>query len=145
MSTNERTGTRDLAYSGFHRAPNLAKHLDQVFAHIANHRDRRMAAYRAAYDCTMIDVDGLEYCRYCRSPLALIEVKHRKAADKTTAVLAALARRADVPAFLVEYEQEEGQMSFHVTACEPAGARRPLNADEYAAFVLGLHQCGCRS
>jgi hypothetical protein len=75
MMMNERTGKRSLAYSRFHRPDRLAPHLEEVFAHIDDQRERRRAALIAAHGCAMVDVDGLEYCPRCYEPLALIETQ----------------------------------------------------------------------
>lgn len=78
MSRYERYGTRDLTYSAWHRT------LPDVV--------------------TMIDIDGLEYCRRCRAPLALIETARDVGQSfKSTIVLRELACRAFIPAFLVLY------------------------------------------
>lgn len=84
MSDHERTGVRDLAFSGWHRAALSA-------------------------DCTAIDLDFLEYCRRCRAPLALIEIaKGHHNTPKPTTVLRHLAERAQVPAWLVLYDIDPG-------------------------------------
>lgn len=53
---------------------------------------------------TMIDLDGLEYCRRCREPLALIEVaRDIGQAVKPVTVLRRLAVRAGIRAVCVLY------------------------------------------
>ena len=95
----------------------------------------------AAFDCTMIDVDGLEYCRRCRAPLALIETKHQNATEKSTAVLVGLGKAALLPVYLIEYGETDGALRFRVTRRYPTGGphRQLMNSHEYAAFVLGIH------
>jgi hypothetical protein len=63
--------------------------------------DRRRAQW-----LTMIDIDACEYCHLggCLDPVALIETKLIWSRDKTIIVTENLARRASLPAFLVEYE-----------------------------------------
>jgi hypothetical protein len=75
----ERTGIRDLAYSNWHR---------------------QFCPERVC----MIDVDGLEYCRRCRMPLALIETAlDRGQSIKPTTALEQLSLAANVPAFCALY------------------------------------------
>lgn len=88
MSRFERHGTRDLTYSNWHRqfCP------DRV---------------------TMIDVDGLEYCRRCRSPLALVETARDVGQkDKAVTALDQLSVAANIPAYCVLYTVDD-------TACAP--------------------------
>lgn len=143
MSTNERTGKRDLTYSAWHRAGNLAKHLEPVFAHIADHRARTRAALVAASRCTMIDVDGVEYCSACSTPLALIELKHEKASTKTTTVLEHLGELALLPVYLVEYFTDvDGAISGYRVALRYPEHEAPglMTPNDYARFVLGIHE-----
>ena len=78
MSRYERYGTRDLTFSQWHRT--------------------------LSYRCTAIDLDFLEYCQQCRAPLALIELARDVGqANKPTVVLARLAEKSDVPAYLILY------------------------------------------
>jgi hypothetical protein len=79
VSRFERHGTRDLTYSNWHRQ-------------------------RCPDRATMIDVDGLEYCRRCRAPLALIETAQDVGqAFKPVTALEQLSLAANVPAFCVLY------------------------------------------
>lgn len=78
MSRHERSGRRPLAMSAAHRAIP---------------RD----------DTPMIDVDGVEYCQYCKTPLLVWEAAYDNAQYKTTTVVRRLAEMAGVPAFLVRY------------------------------------------
>jgi hypothetical protein len=87
----ERIGERPLSYSRWHRT-------------IAS--DNRMI-----HDAIqMIDVDGLEYCRWCKAPLALIETAiyggpHSE--QKSYEVMLELARVAEIPAYVMLYEIDE--------------------------------------
>ena len=79
MSRQERYGTRDLTFSQWHRT--------------------------LSDDATCIDLDLLEYCRRCRQPLAFLELARDVGqAFKPTTVLERLAKKAEVPAFLIMYE-----------------------------------------
>lgn len=84
----ERTGIRDLAYSNWHRQACPER-------------------------VSMIDVDGLEYCRRCRTPLALIEtaLDYGQSVKPTTA-LEALSLAANVPAFCVLYAKSDEPCDF---------------------------------
>jgi hypothetical protein len=55
---------------------------------------------------TMIDVDCCEYCFLggCLEPVALIETKLIWSREKSITVTTNLARRANIPAYLVEYQ-----------------------------------------
>lgn len=82
MTKAERYGVRDLTYSAWHRT------LDSSL--------------------TYCDLDGLEYCRKCKQALALIETAWDIGQNgKFTEPLVALARQADIPAYLVFYEVRE--------------------------------------
>lgn len=84
----ERTGVRDLTYSNWHRQ------------------------YCPERVC-MIDVDGLEYCRRCRMPLALIETALDYGQSfKATTALEGLAGAANIPAFCVLYAKNGEQCDF---------------------------------
>lgn len=84
----ERTGIRDLAYSNWHR---------------------QFCPERVS----MIDVDGLEYCRRCRMPLALIETALDYGQSfKATTALEGLAGAANIPAFCVLYTKSAEECDF---------------------------------
>lgn len=142
MTTNERTGIRDLTYSAWHRAPNLAPLLEPVYAHIADHYTRQREALLAAHRCPMIDVDAVEYCHACYTPLALIELKDERARTKVTTVLEALGELSLLPVYLVEMSKDgDGPTSFRVSRRYPQhDTPQLLTPAEYALFVLGIHR-----
>lgn len=79
MTRYERHGTRDIAYSNWHR-------------------------HACPDDITMQDIDWLEYCRTCRAPLVLIEAAQDVGQwYKPTAVLDSLGRAAGVLSLCVLY------------------------------------------
>jgi hypothetical protein len=79
VSREERTGERELAFSGWHRS--------------------------LSDDCTVIDVDFAEYCNRCKRILAVIETAHgHHGTVKPTTVLRSLARQAGVSAYLILYD-----------------------------------------
>ncbi len=118
MSRHERYGTRDLAYSAWHRT------LDD--------------------ELTYIDVDACEYCSRCRQPLALIETARDVGQSfKATSVLRALATLCGLPAFLVLYEVGESAdvSQFRVRTVAPRqGHWKVLSPDQYANGLRALRQ-----
>lgn len=90
MSQGERTGYRDLTYNIWHREKNLRQYLGN----------------RSAWELGMIDLDDVEYCRYCCEAVALIETQRSTAAPKSATVTAGLARRLGIPAFSVSVVAE---------------------------------------
>lgn len=93
MSEHERTGFRDLDYSRWHRTASIKRFLPE----------------REAYELAMIDIDGCEYCRWCKAPLALIEVK-RRGGNRSCTVTRNLANEAGVPGFIVTYDVDDGDI-----------------------------------
>lgn len=131
MSERERTGERDLTYSGWHRTANM----------------RRYLSARQAWSLGQIDIDWCEYCRYCSTPLALIETQVSDRAPKAAPVTAALARMAGVPAYslsIVRGDLDEIAL-FKVQQIAPElGTVQPMIPVVYAYFLLSFrerHQC----
>jgi hypothetical protein len=87
----ERFGTRDRAYSAWHRRLST----------------RRFVGIEKAQLLSMIDLDGAVYCEFdgaTSEPLALIETAmDRGQSRKTATVTRRLAERAGVPAYVVLY------------------------------------------
>lgn len=130
----ERTGIRDLAYSNWHR---------------------QACPERVC----MIDVDGLEYCRRCRTPLALIETALDFGQSvKPTTALEALSRAANVPAYCVLYAKsdqvcdfdrrnrcrrlgcEHGIAAFRVRRIRPTPTGfAPWTPEGFADFLIRMH------
>ena len=96
MSRQERFGDRDLAFSRWHRAIP---------------RD----------DLTWIDIDHWAYCDACKDPLYLFELARDVGqAFKATTVTRRAAERAGVPALLVLYTAEAGDIvRFRVRQVHP--------------------------
>lgn len=123
MGIIERYNHRDLSYSRWHRT--IHKKL------------------------SMCDIDGLEYCAICKSPLALIET----AIDvgqvrKYTRPQMMLALKAGLPFYLVYYKKtkDETITSFRVTQIYPPGEgiETVLTPDQYEKFLIELrkqHTC----
>lgn len=86
----ERSGERPLSYSRWHRTVGMPNE-------------------RIADVVRMVDVDGLEWCRWCYAPLALIETASDALdrRNKSTSVLVKLARAAGIPAYVLLYTVDD--------------------------------------
>jgi hypothetical protein len=115
MSREERSGSRDLTFSRWHRTlPDF---------------------------CTCIDLDFLEYCQRCRRPLALIEIaRGHHGMVKPTTVLKALADLAGIAAYLVLYDIDESALH-GINKTVRAQKITPDRSDvrEITLTELGLH------
>lgn len=105
MSLKERYGKRDLVYSKWHRPQSISRFLDDQYA----------------YNLDFIDLDAIEYCYFCKEPLALLELaKDVGQSHKSTVVCCNLANRANLPAYLVFYKSENGDIAqFRVRQVAP--------------------------
>lgn len=81
---------------------------------------------------TQIDIDSCEYCHLggCLEPVALVETKLIWSREKTMTVTNNLARRAAIPAFLVEYETTKP-----TGACDHCGQPVAVDGNDIAYFV----------
>jgi len=155
MSSGERTGFRDLTYSMWHREANL----------------RPVLGRRAAWELGMVDIDGCEYCVYCKEALALIETQRSTAPPKNASVTAGLAHKAGLPAYSVSVVAEAPNYCtdcgaplpatygpirrFRVRQIEPYNRTElvspldgavGLSPEEYARWLHSIHQaCACRA
>lgn len=91
----ERWGARDLSYSAWHRARSISRYI----------------GWEQAQLLSMCDADSvlwLEYDQHGKEPLALIEaaVDVGQLAKPATAITR-LARRAQIPAYLILYQRSE--------------------------------------
>ena len=131
MTLYERTGSRSLLYSGWHRPKSLSRYLPKHLAH----------------RLFMIDIDACEYCDVCKVPLALIETQESRGLPKPARVTTTLARMAGIAAYSVSYwsEGEADIEGFKVRQLEPASdSVLTFSAAEYAQWLLELrfgHQC----
>lgn len=132
MSDEERTHTRDLTYSTWHRRTNLRKY---------------GLSLKDAWSLGVIDIDWCEYCRHCREPLALVETQVSDRAPKPAPVMSVLARMAGIPAYsvsIIRGDLEEIAL-FKVQQVAPElGAVQPMLPNVYAFFLLSLrsqHTC----
>lgn len=99
MAQQEKTGTRDLTYSAWHRVPSMQRFVGSEIAALMK----------------MIDVDVPIYVEYpdgTREPLFICEVARFKneVEYKTATVTRRLAKKAGIPAFTVLYQCNDKPM-----------------------------------
>lgn len=97
---------------------------------------------------SMIDLDDLEPCQFCKAPLALIETKHFKAEKRSTVYTAALGEKAGVPVFLVIYTPNEASDDITLFEVQEAGSAQMvrMTPQEYANWLLEFrleHMASC--
>jgi hypothetical protein len=93
----------------------------------------------------MVDLDSVECCARCWSPVALIELCEWGTRTKSVSAMFDLARRAGLPSYTVRYEFPEPvplrlSIREHVAGVAP----RVVTPDEYETFLIGLrdrHDC----
>lgn len=126
MSEAERTGTRDLTYSQWHRTSSLSRFVDKV----------------DAWECGVIDIDWCEYCRYCKQPLALIETQASKATPKSATVTRNLAALAGISAYSVSFVVLDDEIQrFRLRQIWPTESSvYDLTPERYASFLCGLRR-----
>ena len=127
MSDKERYGERDLTYSWWHRTASIGRFLPSF----------------EAWRCGMVDIDDVEYCRWCYEPLALIELAQDVGQTyKPAAVTENLAIRAEIPAYLCFYTVSESDITrFRVTSLTDGEyVDKILTPSEYAWFLSSFHE-----
>ena len=126
MSLRERTGLRDLLYSGWHRPDRI----------------RRFVPYRVAATLKVCDIDWCEACHWCSWPVALIETQESSRGPKAAVITQNLARLAGIPAYSVSYvrgSDNDDIESFGVRQIAPANPWvQYMTPTEYAGFLVGL-------
>lgn len=125
MSQTERTYTRSLIYSSWHRVENTRNYLGPV---------------RAA-QLTQIDIDWCEYCCYCKTPVALIETQLSKGPPKKALVTGNLANMAVVPAYSVSVVCDDVDQITHFIVRQIAPKLcdvLPMLPHDYAYWLLSL-------
>lgn len=131
MSERERTGERPLHYSRWHRTDSL-RHELAVTLGAAN-------AHRAAYECSMIDLDSIEYCRRCRQWLALVETQRSAGPPKPAPVTLDGARRLGIPAYSLSYRIDDAEAIIAYRVTELTG-RDPMMTDvTMAPYAWAAH------
>jgi len=93
-----------------------------------------------------VDIDSVEYCSSCGELLALMETCDQNSTDKATTILVRLARKAELPAYLVNYTKNcvswKG-CTIHSALVEQVYPERKdfglLEADEVARWLIELH------
>jgi len=139
----ERYGTRDQAYSAWHRSQST----------------RRFVGIEQAARLSMIDLDGALYVEFDdgeREPLALIETARDVGQTfKCSTVTARLAQRAGLPAYVVLYrtadlpnpadERQPDIQSFRVRRIwpHPEPAWRQLSPRSWAEALLQIRRWAC--
>lgn len=123
MSRQERYGTRDLAFSAWHRAIP---------------RD----------DFTWIDIDHCAYCDQCKDPIYLIELALDVGQSfKATTVTRKVALKLAIPALLVLYTVEDESISgFRVKRIAPTWTEfrqvEPQVLVDWITKTRDEHVCG---
>lgn len=124
MSEQERYGTRDQTFSRWHRYPTLPRW------------------------CKAIDLDFLEFCAFCKRPLALIELAQDVGQEtKPTTVLQQLSQMSGVPAYCILYTGEEPDViiAARIRRVEPNPTDfEEIDEDELKARITKFHtRCDC--
>lgn len=121
MTREERYGTRDLQFSGWHRG--------------------------IEGDLDWIDLDYCGYCHQCKRPLFLMELAQDVGQQfKPTTVTRNLARMASLPAFLVFYKANgSGMEGFRVQQIAPEWSDEvsasPAAMEKFIRRRHNQHEC----
>lgn len=137
MARHERYGTRDNTISRWHRTLS----------------DR----------CQMVDIDACEYCKKCKSPIALIEYARDVGQEfKPATITTRLANDAGIAAYVVLYSTPDGWnpavveeweqvdwpkvlTGFRVQQTAPTRTKfTHVSYDQFKDFVEQLHEHDCR-
>lgn len=132
MSHHERTGRRDLLYSGWHRPSRIRRYVDAV----------------TAAKLLAVDIDWCEACVHCSRPLALVETQESRRTPKPATITGRLAVMAGIPAYSVSYTPTDdgGDIAeFRVRQVAPErGDPLVMTPAVYAYWLWGLrrtHDC----
>ena len=123
---NERYGTRDLAYSQWHRAESLQHYIGAERAEFAD----------------MIDVDFVDYCHWCGTPVMLVETAFDVGEPKSARVLTKLGKMAGVPTYKLLYSYSEGILTgLRVQQTYPWNfdSLHPVSVEEWAQIIDDHH------
>lgn len=132
----ERTGTRDLLYSRWHRSAST----------------KRFLGARRAAQLSAIDVDFCEWCHACKRPLALIETQRSNNPPKSASVTVELAKLAALPVYSVSYVADADGADIECFHCRrlwpvPQQTHTTYSPAEYAEFLWSFrldHESDCR-
>ena len=121
MPLEERTGTRDLTFSRWHRT--------------------------LPTDCTWIDIDCCHYCHYCQSLLALFELVRSPDGEsliescrrKTASITERVGIGLKIPVFKIAYTGSPLESAAVMRVGRPEV--QILSPDELASFIECLHDC----
>jgi hypothetical protein len=114
-----------------------------------NPPDLRYSDWHRNLDPTlgMIDLDAVECCARCWSPVALIELAAWGTRAKPATVTAELARAAGLPSYTVRYEFPEPvplRLSIREHGAAAGSTPRVMGPAEFEQFLLDLrtrHDC----
>lgn len=126
MSDMEKYGQRDLTYSWWHRKASIERFLSDF----------------EAWRLGMVDIDDVEYCRWCYEPLSLIELAQDIGqSHKPAAVTENLAIKAEIPAYLCFYTVSRSDIAqFRVTSLTHGEfVDEIMTPAEYAQFLSSFH------
>lgn len=123
MSLQEITGERDLTFSDWHRPPTLPE------------------------DCSWIDIDCCQFCKYCQSPLALIELTKCSDRDdlesRCRRKVASMTERIGIKLGIPVFKIAHWGVPLEVAAIQRVG--RPeiviYNSEKLAKFIDRIHDC----
>lgn len=95
----------------------------------------------------LIDLDAIECCSSCWSPVAVMELTRWGSCEKNVTTTRRLAELAGLPAFLVRHEFPEtvAPIRLSVRQLGSDGPARVLSPEEYERFLFSLrstHRCG---
>lgn len=101
----------------------------------------------AAWPFAMIDIDTLEYCRYCNAPIALFEIKMANERTKTWTKTWKLGKSSGLPAHLVVVHSDDmktidGFQVYHGNNRGPVWKPVPglIEPHEFAVWLMNLHR-----
>lgn len=100
--------------------------------------------YKLHDDLTVIDIDWVEYCRYCRKPLALIETARDIGQDtKSADVLSRVGDLAGLPVWVALYrDTPNGIQAFRVRMVSPKQTMwRAITAKQWFDILCELRTC----
>ena len=126
MARWERFSQRDLAYSKWHR-------------HLGN-------------DVTFVDIDAVEYCNKCMSPLAIMELAQDvEQPNKPFMLTLRMARACNVPGYVVLYtadetkEEKDTIVRMRVMKIYPEiSGFNEVSGKDFGAWLKSLHDnCPC--
>ena len=139
---------REQLFSSWHRPKHMERHITP---------QPGLSAEWLADSMQMIDLDCVEYCRFCKEPLALIETQRSAGPPKPATVTHNLGVAAGVPVFSLSYSAVPGQVwmdedveSVRITQLHnpdgpPDRTVHQMTPTQFVDFLVDLrrkHPCG---